>query len=88
MAPDVKSEARSAVGNELVAAFNAIDKDGNGKLSMDELADAMRAVKPDMSEKEVADMLKVAEADSDPKDGEVSLEEFVMMMLFKQPVAA
>ena len=68
-----------------------IDKDGDGKISRDELAEAMRAINDKMSDQEIADMLKHADSDPDGdswKDGEVSLEEFVMLMLFKQPVAA
>jgi len=73
----------AATGEELAAAFGAIDKDGSGTISGSELAVAIRAVKPNASSAEVTDMVTLADAD---EDGVISLSEFTMLMLFGQPV--
>jgi len=73
----------AATGEELEAAFRKLDKDGSGAISGSELAAAIRAVKPDASSAQVSDMVTLADADA---DGEISLQEFTMLMLFGQPV--
>ena len=80
MAPESKADMRSAVGSELVDAFNNLDKDGSGTLSLEEISSAMKQVKPTASDKEIADMVSLADKSG---TGEVTLQEFVMMMLFQ-----
>jgi len=72
-------------GSQLAASFKAIDKDGSGTLSRDELRLAIKHANPKMSDAEMTGMLASANLD---EDSEVSLTEFVMLMLFKQPVPA
>jgi len=72
-------------GSQLAASFKAIDTDGSGTISRDELTLAIKHANPKMSDAEVAGMLASANLD---ESSEVSLSEFVMLMLFKQPVPA
>jgi len=72
----------AATGSELAAAFRSIDKNGSGLISFAELADAIKAVDPEVTEGEVANMVRLADADN---DGKISLQEFVMLMLFQHP---
>merc|ERR1719326_467877 len=81
MAPESKTELRSAVGDELVAAFNAMDTDGNGSISNAELREAMRRVNPEATDEQIANMVTLVDVSG---DGEVTLQEFVMFMLFEQ----
>jgi len=74
-----------ATGEQLRAAFSAIDKDGSGSISSSELGLAIKAVDPSVSDAEVDNMVALADADV---DGEVSLQEFVMMMLYRKPLGA
>jgi len=79
------SKQWSATGSELANAFNAIDKDGSGTITKEELGQAIKKVNPAATDTLIENMVALADADN---DNEVSLEEFVMLMLFKQPVPA
>ena len=81
LAPESKEDVRASVGDELVAAFNAIDKNGSGEISVEELGEAVRMVSPTATDDAISDMFKAADADG---NGKVSLNEFVVMMLLKQ----
>jgi len=81
MVPDDRLQNMAEMGKGLQTAFNDIDKDGSGAIMADELAVAYKKVKPGASDKEVADMVALADKDG---DGMVTLEEFVMLMLFEQ----
>jgi len=80
-----KATAWAMTGDELAAAFRSIDKTGTGTLSRSELALAIKAVNPAVTDARVTDMVELADANG---DGRVSLEEFVMLMLFKQAAPA
>jgi len=58
-------------------AFQVFDKDGNGKISMSELKTVMQNLGEKLTDDEINEM--IGEADKDG-DGEVSYEEFVVMM--------
>jgi len=85
IAPEQKAGGWATTGTELAAAFGTIDTDGDGSISVKELGRAIKAGNPAASEAEVEDMLILADANA---DGEVSLQEFVMLMLFQQPLIA
>ena len=74
----------AVTGEELAAAFNAIDKDGTGAISPSSLGLAVKAAIPEATDADVADMLKLADKDN---DGSVTLQEFAMLMLFHKPAA-
>jgi len=84
LAPEDRRGAMTDMGQELLEAFSKIDKDGSGAIATDELIVAFKAIKPGASDAEVADMIKVADADG---DGQVTLAEFCMVMLM-QPAPA
>ena len=65
------------------AAFGSIDTNGDGVLSRAELGAAVKAANPKASEEEVSAFVESVEG-----DGDVSLEQFVMAMLFRGPGAA
>jgi len=77
-----KSEDWGATGDELAAAFGAIDKDSSGTISASELATAIRAASPGVTDAEVEELVSVAGLDA---EGEIALPDFVMLMLFKKP---
>merc|ERR1719436_790112 len=66
--------------DELKQAFAVFDKDGNGKISFDELKEVMGKLEGQnkLSDKEIADMIKEADIDGDV---EVDFEEFYQMMM-------
>ena len=83
MATGEKASVRASLGSELVAAFEAIDTDKSGTIDRAELGAAMRAVLPETTDAEVANMIKLAGGSE-----ELSLQEFLMLMLVTQPAAA
>ena len=90
VAPVEASSKWSETGQELADAFNKIDVDGSGSLSMTEVASAIKLVDPSATDMQIGNWIAMADADG---NGEVSLKEFVMMMIFrpaeeKEPVAA
>ena len=80
LAPEEKVGTWQATGEELAAAFAKIDTDGNGSITEDELKAAIRVVNPAATDAEVESMVQLA--DIGPADGQVTLQEFVMLMLF------
>jgi len=76
-----QGRAWAATGSQLADAFNKVDADGNGSISHAELAAAIKAVDPASTAEEVATMVAVADED---EDGEVTLPEFVMLMLYQR----
>ncbi|EDO33580.1 predicted protein [Nematostella vectensis] len=64
--------------DELMAAFQIFDKDGNGSITVTELKEVLDSLGEKLSEDEVGEMIK--EADSDG-DGTVNIEEFIKMMV-------
>ncbi len=63
----------------LKAAFNQFDKDGNGFISNSELKVTMKELGVDLTDQEVADMIKAADTN---KDAKISFEEFEKMMAY------
>jgi calmodulin len=53
--------------DEMKAAFKIFDKDGSGKIDAKELKNAMKSLGNQMSDKEVEEMLAVADLDADGK---------------------
>ena len=76
-----QGRAWAATGSQLADAFNKVDADGNGSISHAELAAAIKVVDPASTAEEVATMVAVADED---EDGEVTLSEFVMLMLYQR----
>jgi len=60
----------------LQTAFKIFDKDGNGKISLDELKQALGGTE----ENETVFMKMIMDADKNG-DGEIDLDEFTQMML-------
>lgn len=62
---------------ELREAFQVFDKDGNGYISKEELHLVMNNLGEKLTDDEIAEMIKEADADG---DGQVNYREFVSMM--------
>ena len=58
-------------------AFRAFDRDGNGRISLSELADAFRRLDLGLSEKQISIILKHTDTDD---DGTISYDEFVNLV--------
>lgn len=67
-------------GSQLKDAFSKLDTDGDGLISVKELSVAIKAVVPTASDEEVDQMVALADGNG---DGDVTLDEFAMLMLFK-----
>ena len=63
---------------ELIAAFDRIDKDGDGQLDREEIKEAMAAM--DINDDTVDEMIKAADTDG---DGKISKNEFLISMTDK-----
>lgn len=59
------------------STFQVFDKDGDGKISMAELKTVMANLGENLTNDEIEEMIREADADG---DGEVDYEEFVKMM--------
>jgi len=81
---DADTTKWASTGDSIAAAFAKLDTDGDGSLSVDELAAAIREVAPKSTDTQVSNMVSLADSDS---DGVVTLSEFVMLMLFNQDTA-
>ena len=81
--------AWAATGEEIAQAFADIDADGNGVISKDELAVAIKKVAPSTSDEDVARMVALADEGTGASSEGVTLQAFVMLMLFqRQPASA
>ena len=65
---------------EIREAFRAIDRDGNGFISVAELRHTMTKLDEKISDEEVDEIIKEADLD---KDGQVNYEEFLTLMMSK-----
>lgn len=70
----------SKLEEELIEAFKVFDRDGNGTLSPQELKAVMAVVGEELSDQDIEELVKQADLDN---DGNVSYEEFVILMLSK-----
>jgi len=77
--------AWQVTGDTLEAAFGSLDPTGHGAIPTADLAAAISLANPALSEAEVAALVAVPDEDG---DGEVTLQEFVMLMLFQKPKSA
>lgn len=64
----------SEVKSELTQAFCQFDKDGDGRITADELGSVLRALGVETTEAEVAQMMREADLDG---NGSVDLDEFL-----------
>ncbi|KAI8582862.1 hypothetical protein K450DRAFT_225200 [Umbelopsis ramanniana AG] len=62
---------------QLRDCFRAFDKNGDGRISFDELAMAMKELGEDMTREELEEMMRDGDAD---KDGMIDFEEFKRLM--------
>ena len=62
---------------EIAEAFRIFDKDGNGFISAQELANVMTSLGERLTEAEINEMIKEADLD---QDGQISLDEFKQLM--------
>lgn len=62
---------------EVREAFKVFDKDGDGKITIEELKIALHNLGDDMTDEEVHDMVKEIDANG---DGHVNYEEFAHML--------
>merc|ERR1712127_738987 len=69
-------------GGELAKAFGDLDVEGSGSIEVKDLALAIQAAQPGIDDEKVAAMLALID-----DDGAVTLQEFVMLMLFQAPPA-
>ncbi|KAG2375230.1 hypothetical protein C9374_009853 [Naegleria lovaniensis] len=81
IAPSAKSDVTNDAGNnlfieEMKKAFSTIDTNGDGKLSKNELAVAIRSFGMDPSAKELNDLFQMAGS----KDGFIDFEQFSSLM--------
>ena len=63
---------------DIVEAFRAFDRDGNGLITADELKATMAAMGQGISDEEVQEMIQEADLNH---DGKINYEEFARMML-------
>jgi calmodulin len=73
-------EASGADEDELREAFHVFDQDQNGFISRDELRHVLQNLGERLSEEELAEMLREADADG---DGQINYSEFAKVMLAK-----
>ncbi|KAL6905688.1 hypothetical protein ACP4OV_003289 [Aristida adscensionis] len=73
-------DADAGAEEEIREAFLVFDKDQNGFITRDELAQVMRNLGEKLSEHELAEMLREADVDG---DGQINYNEFAKVMLAK-----
>jgi Ca2+-binding EF-hand superfamily protein len=64
--------------DEILEAFRIFDKDGNGKLSAEELEAVLKNLGEKLTEKECAEIIRLADQDG---DGQVQYREFVKFLM-------
>jgi calmodulin len=70
-------EGDNSFASKIRAVFNEFDKDGGGTIDAEELHAAMNSAGADLSEQDLASMMKEADADG---DGNVDFDEFFNMI--------
>lgn len=68
------------IEEEMKEAFKVFDKDGDGFITASELRQVMANLGENLTDTEVADMIREADLDN---DGKVNFEEFHTMMMAK-----
>ncbi|KAI4739537.1 putative calmodulin [Aureobasidium sp. EXF-12298] len=63
--------------SELRAAFAVFDRDGSGTISAEELRNVMKSIGENLSDSEIDEMIKEADANG---DGNIDYDEFVKIM--------
>eukprot|EP01016_Furgasonia_blochmanni_P045628 TRINITY_DN6461_c0_g1_i11.p2 TRINITY_DN6461_c0_g1~~TRINITY_DN6461_c0_g1_i11.p2 ORF type:complete len:230 (+),score=46.73 TRINITY_DN6461_c0_g1_i11:98-787(+) len=67
--------------DDILNVFKVFDRDGDGKISLQELKNVMRILGENLTDKEIAEMIKEADQDG---DGMIDERDFVRMMISKQ----
>merc|ERR1711920_156871 len=62
---------------EIEQTFKVFDKNGDGKITFDELKEVLTQLGEDVTDKDVADMIKEADLNG---DGAIDFDEFMIMM--------
>merc|ERR1712174_84819 len=62
---------------EIEQTFKVFDKNGDGKITFDELKEVLTQLGEDVTDKDVADMIKEADING---DGAIDFDEFMIMM--------
>ncbi|GBG84859.1 hypothetical protein CBR_g39235 [Chara braunii] len=70
-------ESTDECGNEMLEAFRIFDKNGDGKITIDELKQALNGLGVKAREDEVDELMKQADVN---RDGSVCYEEFVKLL--------
>jgi len=73
-----RTDSKDELMEDLLAAFQVFDKDGNGFITKDELRIAMETIGEKVTEKELQNMLRQADVDN---DGMINYQEFLRIML-------
>ena len=73
----VKMMKKLMDAEQIREAFQAIDSDGSGKVSVDELKEIMKAAGAGLDDDQIEGMIKQADTDG---DGSVNYEEFLKVM--------
>lgn len=81
--PAPKLEVLGATGSELASVFSSIADKFKGTIATDKLPMALEQVSPGSTAEELAALLALAEGAK-----EVTLQQFVMLVLFRRPVRA
>ena len=75
--PEFVELMRKREQHEILETFHAIDNDGSGKLSTKELKDVMKSFGEKLTDAQLEEMFKNADADG---DGQVDYQEFLNVM--------
>ena len=81
--PAPKLEVLGATGSELASVFSSMADKFKGTIATDQLPMALQHVSPGSTAEELAALLALAEGAK-----EVTLQQFVMLVLFRRPVRA
>lgn len=81
MSKNFKKRARRSVCEELKDAFNVFDRNGDGYITHEEMKRVLDEFEENLSDKDVAEMIKEADQDG---DGKINYQEFIAAMAAKQ----